>query len=108
MSSWTARARVHFLQEGLNSAPITPKPPLLGVMGVVSGGKLEKSHSDFAANEPSQAVPAASAVNWRELDQAYQAHHWTCHACQAAGRGQQYGQRCAMGLALWVSYSETT
>ena len=60
--------------------------------------------TNVAANEPSQAVPVASAADWRVLDQAYQAHHWTCHTCQAAGRGKQSGLRCGTGSALWTAY----
>lgn len=36
--------------------------------------------------------------------QAYQAHHFNCHSCIAAGRGIRYGRRCAVGLALWNDY----
>ena len=37
--------------------------------------------------------------------QAYHAHHFNCHTCIAAGRGTQYGRRCAVGLALWNDYN---
>lgn len=37
--------------------------------------------------------------------QAYHAHHFHCHQCIAAGRGIQYGGRCAVGLALWHIYT---
>ena len=39
--------------------------------------------------------------------QAYHAHHFNCHSCIAAGRGTQYGRRCAVGLALWNDYNGT-
>lgn len=35
----------------------------------------------------------------------YHAHHFQCHQCQAAGRGIQYGERCAVGLVLWNDYA---
>lgn len=38
--------------------------------------------------------------------QAYHAHHFNCPICIAAGRGNQYGERCAQGLALWSDYTE--
>ena len=38
--------------------------------------------------------------------EAYHAHHFNCHTCIAAGRGTQYGERCAHGLALWSDYTE--
>ena len=41
---------------------------------------------------------AASDETWRERDRAYQAHHFQCPACIAAGHGR--GLRCPDGLAL--------
>ena len=35
---------------------------------------------------------------------AYHAHHFNCHPCIAAGRGNRHGRRCAVGLALWNVY----
>lgn len=37
---------------------------------------------------------------------AYYAHHFGCRACVAAGRGDCYGKRCELGLALWGEYEE--
>lgn len=48
--------------------------------------------------------PPADPQAWHELAQAYHAHHFHCHQCQAAGRGIQYGRRCGVGLALWNDY----
>lgn len=56
-----------------------------------------------AAND---RVPASDRADWIELDQAYQAHHFNCAHCQAAGRGARYGLRCGVGAALWGAYSE--
>ena len=39
--------------------------------------------------------------------QAYHAHHLSCHQCIAAGRGDRYGKRCAVGLALRSNYTGT-
>ena len=39
--------------------------------------------------------------------QAYHAHHFSCHQCIAAGRGDRYGKRCAVGLALRSDYTGT-
>ena len=39
--------------------------------------------------------------------QAFHAHHFSCHQCIAAGRGDRYGMRCAAGLALWSDYNRT-
>ena len=43
---------------------------------------------------------------WRELDQAYQRHHFNCPTCIAAGQG--YGLRCGTGAALYTAYSDAT
>jgi len=50
------------------------------------------------------AEPAA--IDWRELDRVYLAHHINCPTCIAAGRGARYGRRCRAGAALWSAYSE--
>jgi len=36
----------------------------------------------------------------------YHAHHFNCQVCIAAGRGNRYGERCKVGLALWSNYSK--
>ena len=50
--------------------------------------------------------PETAAIDWRELDRAYQLHHVHCQACIAAGRGARYEARCGVGAALWSAYSE--
>lgn len=49
--------------------------------------------------------PKADPGTWRELAQAYHAHHFKCKTCCAAGQGR--GQRCGAGAALWTSYQST-
>ena len=39
--------------------------------------------------------------------QKYLAHHFNCRTCIAAGRGTQSGKRCAAGIALWRTYSDS-
>lgn len=41
---------------------------------------------------------------WKALAQAYNAHHFACPVCIAAGQG--YGQRCADGAKLWTRYQK--
>ena len=74
-----------------------------------------------AVNDPASIQPPApttpakppkqtfmeNADTWRELDRAYQAHHFKCPVCIAAGRGAGYGLRCGVGAALWTSYQNT-
>ena len=45
------------------------------------------------------------ADTWLHLDRAYQAHHFKCPTCKAAGLG--YGLRCGVGMALWGSYQDS-
>ena len=73
-----------------------------------------------AVNDPASIQPPApttpakppkqtfmeNADTWRELDRAYQAHHFKCPICKAAGLG--YGLRCAAGAALWRAYSDAS
>jgi hypothetical protein len=37
----------------------------------------------------------------------YHMHHFNCNTCIAAGRGNRYGNRCTVGLALWNNYQVT-
>lgn len=41
-------------------------------------------------------------ADWREVDKAYQAHHWMCLQCIASGKG--HGQMCDEGQKLWDVY----
>ncbi len=73
-----------------------------------------------AVNDPGSAEPSAPTISensakqtfmehadtWRELDRAYQSHHFKCLTCKAAGLG--YGLRCGTGAALWTTYSDAT
>lgn len=93
MSSWAERAKVRFTQECQKPTPKTTETPLLGVMGVLSGGFCEntdrvlgvmgapfgdmpeKSHFDLtAANDPQPdpedvgCWPDSSAMNGAEID----------------------------------------
>ncbi len=59
-----------------------------------------------AANDP-VPEPSTDPNAWRELAEAYHAHHFGCDACVAAGRGTGYGLRCGAGTALWIEYQES-
>lgn len=41
----------------------------------------------------------------QQAARAYHGHHFNCPTCIAAGRGDRYGRRCAVGLALWNDYT---
>ena len=62
----------------------------------------------LAANDPNpDPEPPPDPNAWRELAQAYHAHHFKCSTCIAAGRGVVYGLRCGTGAALWINYQNT-
>lgn len=50
--------------------------------------------------------PPNDPADWKELAAAYHVHHFHCTACIAAGRRLGYGQRCGVGMALWVGYQD--
>lgn len=54
--------------------------------------------------EPLKQTRLEHCGAWRELAEAYHTHHFTCKYCQAAGRGERYGEHCTVGLALWNAY----
>ncbi len=70
-------------------------------------GQFGEAVNDPASAEPvlqdKPQAPAVDVPDWRELDKAYQAHHFKCATCIAAGLG--YGLRCGVGAALWTAYS---
>ena len=61
-----------------------------------------------APDKPSKQTFMENADTWLHLDRAYQAHHFKCPVCIAAGRGAGYGLRCGTGAALWTSYSSAS
>jgi hypothetical protein len=103
------------------AASAMPKP-LSSVLAVTSPTILEKYDSSIVVIEDPDRWPHSSAKNGVEIDafaastwlndteqlaaQAYHAHHFNCHPCIAAGRGNRHGSRCAVGLALWNTYLE--
>ena len=59
-----------------------------------------------APDKPRKHTFMENADTWRHLDRAYQAHHFKCPICKAAGLG--YGLRCGAGAALWTAYSDAS
>ena len=113
--SWLAR-----LKKVEPVSTSSPKPEALAFQK-----RHEAAANDPASSEPpalkqppapTPARPAKSeklkfmdwADGWRELDQAYQRHHWSCPQCKAAGRGAGYGLRCGVGAALWRAYEDAS
>jgi hypothetical protein len=60
----------------------------------------------FTAANDGNAEPPADPAEWHELAVAYNAHHFACKTCCAAGQGR--GLRCGTGSALWLAYQETS
>ncbi len=85
---------------GLAVSPASKLTPEL--RDIIRNGKADliRWFSQPAANEP-----PADPSTWRELDKAYQLHHFRCSTCIAAGLG--YGLRCGTGSALWTAYQNT-
>ncbi len=95
-------------------AGCTPDTPDTSCFGATRANALLRQFgeavNDPASSEPvlqgSLKKPAVAVPDWRELDKAYQAHHFKCPTCIAAGRGLSYGLRCGTGSALWSAYSK--
>ena len=77
-------------------------PELCGLIRETKA-ELLRYFSVFAANDSVPKLPADPNA-WRELAQAYYAHHLVCSTCRAAGRGSTYGLRCGVGATLWTKY----
>lgn len=60
---------------------------------------LKKPWQLFRPHEPLRNDSKQSTAR------AYHLHHFSCRTCIAAGRGIRYGERCPVGLALWMTYS---
>lgn len=59
-----------------------------------------------AANDAANPTPDPlnKSAFAHKQDTAYQAHHFHCQTCMAAGRGIRYGVRCGVGISLWRAY----
>ena len=77
----------------------TSAPLGLSTIATVAVAKRD----ELPANDP-ELPPDPQA--WRELAQAYHAHHLNCPSCIAAGSSSRYGQCCGAGMALWGSYQD--
>ena len=107
-------------ESGKNGAEISQQPPkLAGLAKLAISQQLNCTlQADPASTQPPDLVqPPAPAPDkppkqtfienadtWRHLDRAYQAHHFKCPICKAAGLG--YGLRCGAGATLWTAYSD--
>lgn len=109
--------------KGATTLPTKPTKPhqtaeKVGFVGFVGcpPAHIEKSRPSLEASNdpghppkkaPNKDRPAShetESPEWRALDAAYQAHHFHCPTCVAAGKG--YGIRCGAGAALWRTYAE--
>ena len=78
--------------EKINAEADAVTDPLLGepTTTTTEPKRLFRLHEPWLTDTEQQAA------------KAYHAHHFHCPTCIAAGRGKQYGRRCAVGLALWT------
>ena len=51
-------------------------------------------------------APRALTPAQHALAELYHLHHFACRQCIAAGRGAEYGTRCAAGAPLWKNYQD--
>lgn len=58
----------------------------------------------LAASPAQFARGSTPLLSFEPVSVLYNRHHFNCIHCIAAGRGQRYGKRCAVGLDLWNSY----
>ena len=56
------------------------------------------------AAETAKTAETAPPANWPSLHSRYMVHHWLCPAC--IGGGQDRGERCGPGAAMWTAYAE--
>ena len=113
------------IKSGENGAENSQQPPkIANIAKIANSQQLNCTlQADPASTQPPDLVqPSAPAPDktdkprkqtfmewrdgWIELDRAYQAHHFKCPICKAAGLG--YGLRCGAGAALWTAYSDAT
>lgn len=94
--------------EGYTPENDATKPTKPGFVGFVAPflGEEQKNLpvQTLAGQKPTEAPADGDGQDWQALDQAYQAHHFACPQCSAAGQGR--GKRCDTGLALWRAYSD--
>ena len=118
-------------ESGQNEGKISHEPPkLAGLAKLAISQQRECILQTESANDPASSEPPALeqppapapdrnkpakkqtfmdwADGWRELDRAYQLHHWGCPQCIAAGRGAGYGLRCGVGAAMWRAYEDAS
>ena len=108
-----ANVAILAIKSGENEAENSQQPPkIAGIAKIAISQQLNctlQADPD-STQPPAPTTPAKplmeNADTWRELDRAYQAHHFKCPICKAAGLG--YGLRCGAGAALWTAYSDAT
>ncbi len=111
MSSWAARTKLHLLQKAHKRSDESDESPLLSLLAPQFGALCEKretSNDCDVQSEPKR--PFRQRGPWltgteQSAGRNYDAHHFNCHSCIAAGLGKQYGNRCAIGQALWTAYA---
>lgn len=89
-------------EQGLKVVPASNITPPLRELIKAHRDDLVRCLEQEASNDPPSPI-CKDPPDWTALDKAYQAHHFTCPTCIAAGKG--YGLRCGTGAALWVAYS---
>jgi hypothetical protein len=100
----------HFLASAGGLAVAPPSHLTADLRALIRSSKALLIDWLKAANDAASHAPDTpkNPSEWKELAAAYNAHHFNCSACIAAGRGSRYGQRCGAGMTLWRSYFTNT
>lgn len=90
------------------AAPATPQhtPHQYGITFSAQLKRPVPAPGQHHADTVPTPQPQPEPTDWLILDRTYQAHHFKCAICIAAGKG--YGARCGAGAALWTAYDEAS
>ena len=108
----TPPENVRYQAEPAWIGPCTPDTP--ATLGIINThdqpANAPEIGQSLTSSKPTHGAGLRNRGPWlTAAEQAaahtYHAHHFQCHQCQAAGRGIQYGERCAVGLVLWNNYA---
>lgn len=110
-----ANVAILAIKSGENGAENSQHPPeIAGIAKIANSQQRNRTlQADPASPQPPAPTTPAKppkqtfiehADTWLHLDRAYEAHHFKCPTCKAAGLG--YGLRCGVGAALWTAYSD--
>ena len=99
-----SEAREAMLRDCMET-PEDLKPDLLEHFRFVKPQSRQTPAPVPAPEQKKAPEPPSNPAAWRELAEAYNAHHFACKTCCAAGQGR--GLRCGTGSALFTKYQSS-